>query len=61
MVPFMNKTRPNRVFFRVTDEELKLLNQRVKESGMTRQDWLLSKVMKIIKNDIVTKDGKKSK
>ena len=61
MVPFMNKTRPNRVFFRVTDEELKLLNQRVKESGMTRQDWLLSKVMKIIKNDIVTKDGKGSK
>lgn len=61
MVPFMNKTRPNRVFFRVTDEELKLLNQRVKESGMTRQDWLLSKVMKIIKNDIVTKDGKESK
>lgn len=57
----MNKTRPNRAFFRVTDEELKLLNQRVKESGMTRQDWLLSKVMKIIKNDIVTKDGKGSK
>lgn len=57
----MNKTRPNRVFFRVTDEELKLLNQRVKESGMTRQDCLLSKVMKIIKNDIVTKDGKGSK
>ena len=61
MVPFMNKTRPNRVFFRVTDEELKLLNQRVKESGMTRQDWILSKVMKIIKNDIVAKDGKESK
>lgn len=57
----MNETRPNRAFFRVTDEKLKLLNQRVKESGMTRQDWLLSKVMKIIKNDIVTKDGKGSK
>lgn len=57
----MNKTRPNRVYFRVTDEELKLLNQRIVESGMTRQDWLLSKVMKIIKNDIVTKDGKGSK
>lgn len=38
----MNKTRPNRVFFRVTDEELELLNQRVDESGMTRQDWILS-------------------
>lgn len=57
----MNETRPNRAFFRVTDEKLKLLNQRVKESGMARQDWLLSKVMKIIKNDIVTKDGKGSK
>lgn len=40
----MNKTRPNRVFFRVTDEELELLNQRVDESGMTRQDWILSVV-----------------
>ena len=57
----MNKTRPNKVIFRMSDQELELLNQRVKESGMTRQDWLLSKVMKIIKNDIVTKDGKGSK
>ena len=54
----MNETRPNRTFFRVTDDKLKLLNQLIKESGMTRQDWLLSKVMKIIKNDMVTKDGK---
>lgn len=61
MVPFMNKTRPNRVYFRVTDTELELINESVKASGMTRQDWLLSKVMKIIKNDIVTKDGKGSK
>ena len=57
----MNKTRPNRVYFRVTDTELELINASVKASGMTRQDWLLSKVMKIIKNDIVTKDGKESK
>lgn len=57
----MNKTRPNRVYFRVTDIELELINESVKASGMTRQDWLLSKVMKIIKNDIVTKDGKESK
>lgn len=41
--------------------ELELINESVKASGMTRQDWLLSKVMKIIKNDIVTKDGKGSK
>lgn len=57
----MNKTRPNRVYFRVIDTELELINESVKASGMTRQDWLLSKVMKIIKNDIVTKDGKGSK
>lgn len=38
----MNKTRPNRAFFRVTDEKLKLLNQRIKESGMTKQDWIPS-------------------
>lgn len=49
MVPFMNKTRPNRVYFRVTDTELELINESVKASGMARQDWLLSKVMKIIK------------
>lgn len=51
----MNKTRPNRVIFRMSDQELELINESVKASGMTRQDWLLSKVMKIIKNDIVTK------
>ena len=45
----MNKTRPNRVYFRVTDTELELINDSVKASGMTRQDWLLNKVMKIIK------------
>ena len=26
----------------MSDEELKLLNQRIKESGMTRQDWIPS-------------------
>lgn len=36
----MNKTRPNRVIFRMSDQELELLNQRVKESGMTRQDCI---------------------
>lgn len=64
----MNKTRPNRVFFRVTDEELKLLNQRVNESGMTRQDWILSVISpylyggNIIKNNkIMDMDSKKLK
>lgn len=38
----MNKTRPNRVYFRVTDTELELINDSVKASGMTRQDWIPS-------------------
>jgi len=62
----MNKTRPNRVFFRVTDEELKLLNQRVKEPEMTRQDWIpwvplpYWNTFDIIKNDkVMDMDSKK--
>ena len=54
----MNKTRPNRVFFRVTDEELKLLNQRVKESGMTRQDWLLSVLLPCLNGGNIIKNNK---
>ena len=55
----MNETRPNRAFFRVTDEKLKLLNQRVKEPEMTRQDWIpwvplpYWNTFDIIKNDKV--------
>lgn len=40
----MNKTRPNRVYFRVTDTELERINECVKASGMTGQDWILSVV-----------------
>lgn len=54
----MNKTRPNRVFFRVTDEELKLLNQRVDESGMTRQDWILSVLLPCLNSGNVIKNNK---
>lgn len=54
----MNKTRPNRVFFRVTDEELKLLNQRVKESGMTRQDWILSVLLPYLNTVDIIKNNK---
>lgn len=54
----MNKTRPNRVFFRVTDEELKLLNQRVKESGMTRQDWILSVLLPYLNSGNIIKNNK---
>lgn len=28
----------------MSDQELDLLNQRVKESGMTKQDWILSAI-----------------
>ena len=62
----MNKTRPNKVIFRMSDQELELLNQRVKESGMTKQDWILSvtspylNTFDIIKNDKVNDmDSKK--
>ena len=62
----MNKTRPNRAFFRVTDEKLKLLNQRVKEPEMTRQDWIpwvplpYWNTIDIIKNDkVMDMDSKK--
>lgn len=62
----MNKTRPNKVIFRVSDKELKLLNQRVKESGMTKQDWILSVLLpclnsgNFIKNNkVMDKDSKK--
>lgn len=54
----MNKTRPNRVYFRVTDEELKLLNQRVKESGMTRQDWILSVLLPCLNSGNIIKNNK---
>lgn len=54
----MNKTRPNRAFFRVTDEELELLNQRVDESGMTRQDWILSVLLPYLNSDNVIKNNK---
>ena len=64
----MNKTRPNKVIFRMSDQELELLNQRVKESGMPRQDWILSVLLpclnggKIIKNNkVIDMDSKKLK
>lgn len=38
----MNKTRPNKVYFRVSNNELLLLKQLVKQSGGTQQDYILS-------------------
>lgn len=45
----MNKTRPNRVYCRVTNEELEEIKQCVETSGMTRQDWLLQAIKTFIK------------
>lgn len=54
----MNKTRPNRVIFRMSDQELELLNQRVKESGMTRQDWILSVLLPYLNSGNIIKNNK---
>lgn len=50
----MNKTRPNRVYFRVTDTELERINECVKASGMTRQDWILSVVTPQLNGGVTT-------
>lgn len=42
----------------MSDEELKLLNQRVKESGMTRQDWILSVLLPCLSSGNIIKNNK---
>lgn len=54
----MNKTRPNKVIFRMSDQELELLNQRVKESGMTKQDWILSVATPYLNDGNIIKNNK---
>lgn len=54
----MNKTRPNKVIFRMSDQELELLNQRVKESGMTKQDWILSVLLPCLNSGNIIKNNK---
>lgn len=54
----MNKTRPNKVIFRMSDQELEFLNQRVKESGMTKQDWILSVLLPYLNSGNVIKNNK---
>lgn len=54
----MNKTRPNKVIFRMSDKELELLNQRVKESGMTKQDWILSVLLSCLNSGNIIKNNK---
>lgn len=54
----MNKTRPNKVIFRMSDQELELLNQCVKESGMTKQDWILSATSPYLNGGNIIKNNK---
>ena len=54
----MNKTRSNKVIFRMSDQELELLNQRVKESGMTKQDWILSVISPYLYGGNIIKNSK---
>lgn len=42
----------------MSDEGLKLLNQRVKESGMTRQDWILSVLLPCLNGVNIIKNSK---
>lgn len=54
----MNKTRPNRVYFRVTDTELERINECVKASGMTKQDWILSVLLLCLNSGNIIKNYK---
>lgn len=54
----MNKTRPNKVIFRMSDQELELLNQRVKESEMTKQDWIVSVLLPYLNGVNIIKNNK---
>ena len=43
----------------MSDQELELLNQRVKESGMTKQDWILSVLLPYL-NGAITMNNDES-
>lgn len=49
----MNRTRPNQIKIRLSDEELQILKEKVALSGKTQQDFFISliKNKKIINND----------
>lgn len=56
----MNKTRPNRVYFRVSDKELEQINKCVQASGKTRQDWLMSVVTPLLIGGDTDKQSQKT-
>ena len=45
----MNISHPNRIEFRVSNDELKILNQRIKESGFNKQQYLHKTIFSNIK------------
>ena len=50
----MNKTRPKQLSFRVSEEEYKLLQEKVAESGKNQQEYILACVQG---KQIVNTDG----
>ena len=51
-----NKSRPKQVMFRLSEEEAKLLQDKIKESGKTQQEYILSAVLE---KEILNTDGLK--
>ena len=49
-----NKSRPKQLSFRVSEEEWELLQQKISESGMNQQQYILSCVLG---KEIVNTDG----
>ncbi len=49
-----NKTRPNRVIFRLSDEELETLKRKIEEAGTTQQEYLQKAALGI---NITNTDG----
>lgn len=49
-----NKTRPKKITFRLSEEELQLFNDKVTESGMNQQEYCVSAVLgaEIVNNKI---------
>lgn len=48
----MNKTRPKTILIRLSQEEYHLIKTQIKDSGMTQQDWILSKLLVSEQSDI---------
>lgn len=51
----MNKSRPRKVLIRLNDNEIDQLKANIKKSGMTQQDYILSKLFPESNQVIATK------